>query len=72
MVPNAKAFPWGAGILLLLATATTAAAGAVISGGSSDPWYNALNKPFLTPPDIVFGLVWPVLFILMAAGAFPI
>ena len=69
MVPNAKAFPWGAGILLLLATATTAAAGAVISGGSSDPWYNALNKPFLTPPDIVFGLVWPVLFILTAAGA---
>ena len=69
MVANAKAFPWGAGILLLLATVTTAAAGAVISGGSADPWYAALHKPFLTPPDILFALVWPILFVLMAAGA---
>ena len=69
MVTSAKAFPWGAGILLLLATVTAAAAGAVISGGSSDPWYAALSKPFLTPPDVVFALVWPILFVLMAAGA---
>ena len=69
MVPNAKAFPWGAGILLLLATVTAAAAGAVISGGSADPWYAALHKPFLTPPDLLFALVWPILFVLMAAGA---
>ncbi|MEP0314660.1 TspO/MBR family protein [Hyphomonas sp.] len=66
---SAKAFPWGAGILLLLATVTAAAAGAVISGGNSDPWYDALNKPVLTPPDILFVLVWPALFVLMAAGA---
>tara|TARA_R100000935_G_scaffold47690_1_gene71843 strand:- start:267 stop:755 length:489 start_codon:yes stop_codon:yes gene_type:complete len=69
MVTSAKAFPWGAGILLLLATVTAAAAGAVISGGNSDPWYDALNKPGLTPPDILFVLVWPALFVLMAAGA---
>ncbi|MEP1597329.1 TspO/MBR family protein [Hyphomonas sp.] len=69
MVTSAKAFPWGAGILLLLATVTAAAAGAVISGGNSDPWYDALNKPVLTPPDILFVLVWPALFVLMAAGA---
>ncbi|MEP1835330.1 MAG: TspO/MBR family protein [Hyphomonas sp.] len=48
---------------------TAAAAGAVISGGNSDPWYDALNKPVLTPPDILFVLVWPALFVLMAAGA---
>lgn len=69
MVANAKAFPWGAGILLLLATVTAAAAGAVISGGSADPWYAALHKPFLTPPDLLFALVWPILFVLMATGA---
>ena len=69
MVANAKAFPWGAGILLLLATVTAAAAGAVISGGSADPWYAALHQPFLTPPDLLFALVWPILFVLMAAGA---
>ncbi|MDX1292434.1 MAG: TspO/MBR family protein [Hyphomonas sp.] len=66
---SAKTFPWGAGILLLLATVATAAAGAVISGGSSDPWYDSLNKPFLTPPDVLFAIVWPILFVLMAAGA---
>ncbi|MEH6742292.1 TspO/MBR family protein [Hyphomonas sp.] len=53
----------------MLATVTAAAAGAVISGGNSDPWYDALNKPVLTPPDILFVLVWPALFVLMAAGA---
>ena len=69
MVASVKTFPWGAGILLLLATVATAAAGAVISGGSHDPWYATLNKPSLTPPDILFALVWPILFVLMAAGA---
>ena len=41
----------------------------MISGGSADPWYAALHKPFLTPPDLLFALVWPILFVLMAAGA---
>ena len=41
----------------------------MISGHNSDPWYDALNKPVLTPPDILFVLVWPALFVLMAAGA---
>ena len=64
-----KRFPWGAGILLLLATVAAVAAGAVISFSRNDAWYAALNKPALTPPDFVFSLVWPVLFVLMAAGA---
>jgi len=69
MVVDVKVFPWGAGILLLLATVTAAAAGGIVSGGSADPWYAALDKSFLTPPDIVFVIVWPLLFVLMAAGA---
>lgn len=69
VVADTKPFPWGAGILLLLATVAAAAAGAVISGGSGDSWYAALDKPVLTPPDIVFTLVWPALYVLMAAGA---
>ena len=31
-------------------------------------WYNALNKPFLTPPAWLFGVVWPILYILMAVS----
>ncbi|RAN37404.1 hypothetical protein HY11_09000 [Hyphomonas pacifica] len=69
MAAERKPFPWGAGILLLLATVAAVAAGAVISSSRNDAWYSALSKPALTPPDYLFSLVWPVLFVLMAAGA---
>ena len=29
-------------------------------------WYESLSKPPLTPPNWVFGVVWPVLYILIA------
>lgn len=28
-------------------------------------WYAALAKPALTPPPITFGIVWPILYVLM-------
>lgn len=56
-------------LLIAFATAATAGLGAAVSGGSSDGWYAALTKPALNPPDIVFGIVWPILFVLMALGA---
>lgn len=37
---------------------------ALISGNFSDT-YNLLNKPVLSPPGYVFGIVWSILFILM-------
>lgn len=33
-------------------------------------WYRALDKPGFTPPDAVFGLVWPVLETGMAVGGY--
>ncbi len=50
-------------------TAATAGLGAAVSGGSEDVWYFALEKPGLTPPDIIFAIIWPILFVLMALGA---
>lgn len=29
-------------------------------------FYNSLNKPFFAPPPIVFAIVWPILYILIA------
>ena len=28
-------------------------------------WYNQLNKSHFTPPSYVFGIVWPILYILI-------
>lgn len=33
-------------------------------------WYRRLNKPAFTPPDAVFGAVWPVLETLTATGGY--
>lgn len=35
-----------------------------------DRWYHRLSKPPFTPPDAVFGAVWPVLETAMAAGGY--
>lgn len=55
---------------ILLATSLAAGLGASASGGEADPWYAALHKAPGNPPGYVFGLVWPVLYGLMAVGAF--
>ena len=56
-------------LLIALLTAATAGLGAAVSTGSESVWYFALEKPGLTPPDIIFAIVWPILYVLMAFGA---
>ena len=34
-----------------------------------DDWYRHLARPAWTPPDAAFGIVWPVLFVLMGTAA---
>lgn len=66
-----------------VATAATIAVGAALvvgylgyraPGPQNDPaidrWYDRLDKPRATPPDIVFGLVWPAIEICLAFGAY--
>lgn len=40
------------------------------SNTSDDIWYMGLNKSFLNPPGYVFGIVWPILYLLMSVSAF--
>ncbi len=56
--------------VILAATSLAAGLGALTSGGEADPWYAALNKAPGNPPGFVFGIVWPMLYALMAASAF--
>lgn len=37
---------------------------------TSDSWYDELIKSSLNPPGLVFGIVWPILYILMAIVSF--
>jgi tryptophan-rich sensory protein len=37
-----------------------------LSGSGDTSWYAALEKPSFQPPPYLFGLVWPVLYALMA------
>jgi tryptophan-rich sensory protein len=49
---------------------------ALVLGGLSssdtpnDLWYQELNKSSLNPPGYIFGIVWPILYILMSISAF--
>jgi tryptophan-rich sensory protein len=39
---------------------------------SVNTWYADLSKPSFTPPDWAFGVVWPILYVMMGISAFMI
>ena len=56
---------------LIVAVILAAAVGSMAStSAGTDSWYLLLNKSELNPPSYVFGIVWPILYILMMASAF--
>ena len=40
------------------------------SNAGDDMWYQSLIKSELNPPSFVFGIVWPVLYLLMGISAY--
>jgi benzodiazapine receptor len=69
MVDDSRAPPWGASLVLVLATALAGAMGGIVTRSGKEPWYSGLEKSSLTPPDWMFGIVWPGLFSLMTLSA---
>ena len=57
--------------LTLVAAVVLAAfiGGLASTSASTDSWYLSLNKSELNPPSYVFGIVWPILYILMMISA---
>jgi len=56
---------------LIVAVILAAAIGSMAStSASTDSWYLLLNKSELNPPSYIFGIVWPILYILMMVSAF--
>ena len=58
-------------IKLVIAVILAAMIGSLASTqASSDLWYLSLNKSELNPPSYVFGIVWPILYVLMMISAY--
>ena len=58
-------------ITLVIAVILAAIIGSLASTqASSDLWYLSLNKSELNPPSYVFGIVWPILYVLMMISAY--
>ena len=56
-------------ITSLLITLGTGLLAWVLSGNMSDI-YQALNKPPLSPPGVIFGIVWTVLYLIMGLSLY--
>ncbi len=54
-------------ILVILTSVIGALANIYIN---SDDWYSSLIKSSLNPPSFVFGIVWPILYVLMGIIAY--
>ena len=39
--------------------------GRIANSGYGNPWFDALVKPDLMPPGATFGIVWPILYVLL-------
>ena len=52
-------------LVLLLGTLS----GRLAGSSESNPWFAALVKPDVYPPDEVFGIVWAILYVMMGVAA---
>lgn len=55
-------------VWVLVCMAGGALSGYVSGTGTSD-WYQSLTKPAFMPPSWAFGVVWPILYVMMGIGA---
>ena len=44
--------------------------GSYLTMDSVKTWYTELNRPSFTPPEWTFGIVWPILYVMMGVSAF--
>ena len=57
-------------LIFPLVLATLILGGLASSNTSMDVWYQSLSKSSLNPPGYVFGIVWPILYVLMGISAY--
>lgn len=57
-------------IFLLVCVNAVGVVGGSFMTEESMMWYKSLPLPSLTPPDYIFSIVWPILYVLMAISMF--
>ena len=55
--------------VIILVTITLIVGSLASMNTGTDPWYQSLTKSELNPPGYVFGIVWPILYLLMGITA---
>jgi len=61
---------WKALILAILLCESAGIAGSVFTTPAIPTWYASLNKPSFAPPGSVIGVVWIILYFLMAISLY--
>ncbi|WP_412989718.1 TspO/MBR family protein [Pediococcus siamensis] len=62
-------FNWKAFLLFVLGVQILGSLSALFAGNIKEI-YNSLSLPPLAPPDSLFGIVWPVLYLLIAVSGY--
>jgi translocator protein len=57
-------------VLSILICESAGLIGSIFTNMSLHTWYIALNKPSFNPPNIIFPIVWNILFILMGISLY--
>ena len=65
MRPSCMSKFWPKVILSVVVVMALGAAGGLVTAGAIPDWYAKLAKPPGTPPNMVFGLVWSVLYLMI-------
>lgn len=60
---------YGVLLLSILLAQSAGLIGSLATRPNIDTWYRAIEKPAFTPPDWIFPVVWPSLFLLMGIAA---
>jgi tryptophan-rich sensory protein len=66
LYPALSARSLGYLLVALLPSMVASVLGSLMTAPALGGWYQTLNKPFFTPPNVVFPLVWTFLYALMA------
>lgn len=70
MAKNAQAGNWLRLAASLAGPFAAGGFGSLFMGNLRSAWYAGLAKPSFMPPGWAFGIVWPILYLLMGVAAF--